>query len=217
MVARVSVRLHFRASRRVPVDVQVMIAPGKAGIQHRRPARQGGGRKPRAGAGGAACLRPVAAAQAGHRQSRAGRPAQGRQPLRPADRARPDGGARRHSGRCARRLCRARRTRRSTARSPPSPACCRPRSAPMRIGKGLICPADCGPEAAWAGEDIDILAPRSLIAHRQSFPRHAGAVAARAGHPQAAARQPARPCRHQGPGNAPSGRSKSPPPAATTC
>jgi magnesium chelatase family protein len=31
-------------------------------------------------------------------------------------------------------------------------------------GKGLICPAASGPEAAWAGADIDILAPRSLIA-----------------------------------------------------
>jgi magnesium chelatase family protein len=30
-------------------------------------------------------------------------------------------------------------------------------------GHGLICPEACGPEAAWAGSDIDILAPRSLI------------------------------------------------------
>jgi magnesium chelatase family protein len=30
-------------------------------------------------------------------------------------------------------------------------------------GHGLICPAPCGAEAAWAGRDIDILAPRSLI------------------------------------------------------
>ncbi len=28
---------------------------------------------------------------------------------------------------------------------------------------GLICPAECGPEAAWASADLDILAPRSLI------------------------------------------------------
>ena len=28
---------------------------------------------------------------------------------------------------------------------------------------GLICPAACGSEAAWAGSDIEILAPRSLI------------------------------------------------------
>jgi magnesium chelatase family protein len=30
-------------------------------------------------------------------------------------------------------------------------------------GHGLICPAASGPEAAWAGEGIEILAPRSLI------------------------------------------------------
>jgi len=30
-------------------------------------------------------------------------------------------------------------------------------------GHGLICPAACGSEAAWAGSDIEILAPRSLI------------------------------------------------------
>ncbi|MBU0583911.1 MAG: YifB family Mg chelatase-like AAA ATPase [Alphaproteobacteria bacterium] len=36
-------------------------------------------------------------------------------------------------------------------------------------GRGLICPADCGPEAAWAGAEIDILAPRSLIAIANHF------------------------------------------------
>ena len=30
-------------------------------------------------------------------------------------------------------------------------------------GHGLICPASCGAEAAWASGDLDILAPRSLI------------------------------------------------------
>jgi magnesium chelatase family protein len=35
--------------------------------------------------------------------------------------------------------------------------------------KGLICPAPCGPEAAWAGEGIDILAPASLIALANHF------------------------------------------------
>jgi magnesium chelatase family protein len=30
-------------------------------------------------------------------------------------------------------------------------------------GQGLICPAACGAEAAWASRDIEILAPRSLI------------------------------------------------------
>ncbi|HEY8381397.1 MAG TPA: YifB family Mg chelatase-like AAA ATPase [Microvirga sp.] len=30
-------------------------------------------------------------------------------------------------------------------------------------GHGLICPAACGPEAAWASGDMEVLAPRSLI------------------------------------------------------
>lgn len=37
------------------------------------------------------------------------------------------------------------------------------------LGKGLICPADSGAEAAWAGPDFDILAPRSLIALANHF------------------------------------------------
>lgn len=35
--------------------------------------------------------------------------------------------------------------------------------------RGLICPHASGPEAAWAGEDIEILAPRSLIAVANHF------------------------------------------------
>jgi magnesium chelatase family protein len=30
-------------------------------------------------------------------------------------------------------------------------------------GHGLICPAACGPEAAWASADLDVLAPQTLI------------------------------------------------------
>ena len=36
-------------------------------------------------------------------------------------------------------------------------------------GKGLICPHDCGAEAAWASGDMDILAPRSLIGLANHF------------------------------------------------
>ncbi len=36
-------------------------------------------------------------------------------------------------------------------------------------GLGLICPHDSGPEAAWAGADMEILAPRSLIAMANHF------------------------------------------------
>lgn len=35
-------------------------------------------------------------------------------------------------------------------------------AANMR-GQGLICPRSCGPEAAWASHDMDVIAPRSLI------------------------------------------------------
>ena len=83
-------------------------------------------------------------------------------------------------------------------------------------GKGLICPAASGPEAAWAGADIDITRAAQPDRHRQSFPRHAGAVAAasRASmrrhatcptSPTSRARRP------------PSGRSRWRRPAATTC
>ena len=37
------------------------------------------------------------------------------------------------------------------------------------LGKGLICPAGNGAEAAWAGGGLDILAPRSLIALANHF------------------------------------------------
>lgn len=36
-------------------------------------------------------------------------------------------------------------------------------------GRGLICPRACGAEAAWAGADIDIIAPHSLIAMANHF------------------------------------------------
>lgn len=37
------------------------------------------------------------------------------------------------------------------------------------MGRGLICPNSCGSEAAWASEDMDILAPHSLIAIANHF------------------------------------------------
>lgn len=36
--------------------------------------------------------------------------------------------------------------------------------AAMARDMGIICPAPSGPEAAWAGEDLDIIAPESLLA-----------------------------------------------------
>ncbi|CAN7162600.1 YifB family Mg chelatase-like AAA ATPase [Rhizobium sp. LjRoot30] len=37
------------------------------------------------------------------------------------------------------------------------------------VGKGLICPSESGAEAAWAGEGVELLAPRSLIALANHF------------------------------------------------
>ena len=37
------------------------------------------------------------------------------------------------------------------------------------LGRGLICPSPCGAEAAWAGEDMKIVAPVSLIALANQF------------------------------------------------
>lgn len=37
------------------------------------------------------------------------------------------------------------------------------------MGKGIICPAASGPEAAWADEDMQVLAPESLIALANHF------------------------------------------------
>ena len=67
------------------------------------------------------------------------------------------------------------------------------------LGKGLICPASSGAEAAWAGPEIDILGAAQPDRTRQSFSRHAGAVAARTGRPRQP-RKHARSRRYQGPG-----------------
>ncbi|HEX9904470.1 MAG TPA: YifB family Mg chelatase-like AAA ATPase [Propylenella sp.] len=37
------------------------------------------------------------------------------------------------------------------------------------LGRGLICPGASGPEAAWAGEDLPVIAPASLIALANHF------------------------------------------------
>jgi magnesium chelatase family protein len=62
--------------------------------------------------------------------------------------------------------------------------------------EGLICPAACGPEAAWASPEMEIVAPASLIQLANHFK---GSTS-----PTSRARR------------APSARSRSPPPADTT-
>ena len=77
----------FSGIEAVPVEVQVQISVRPAGLPGGRPAGQGGGRGARTGARGADRDGAGAAAEAGADQSGARRPAQGRQPFRPADRA----------------------------------------------------------------------------------------------------------------------------------
>jgi predicted ATPase with chaperone activity len=66
-------------------------------------------------------------------------------------------------------------------------------------GDGLICPATCGPEAAWASPEIEIIAAGSLIQLTNHFKGHAGLVAAAAEN-SGNERTAARPRRYQGPG-----------------
>jgi magnesium chelatase family protein len=79
-------------------------------------------------------------------------------------------------------------------------------------GEGLICPAKCGPEAAWASPEIEIVAAASLI-QLATLQGHPGAVAAATEDPGSGWRAP-RSVRHQRPGKrqarARSGRGRRP-------
>ncbi len=105
---------------------------------------------------------------------------------------------------------------RSTARSARVPGALPAAIGANAMGKGLICPAACGPEAAWAGEDVDMLAAPhllSLVNHfkgLQTLARPKPSLDARTG----AAAGPRATSRDR---RAPSARSRSPPPAGTTC
>ena len=83
-------------------------------------------------------------------------------------------------------------------------------------GEGLICPAACGPEAAWASPDMEIIAPASLIQLANHF--KGTQVLSR---PQPRIRETAgadaSTSRTSRARRAPSARSRSPPPAATIC
>jgi len=65
--------------------------------------------------------------------------------------------------------------------------------------EGLICPAACGPEAAWASPEMEIIAPSSHPTG-QPLQGHPGADPAEAWHPHRNSGRDARPRRHQGPG-----------------
>lgn len=82
--------------------------------------------------------------------------------------------------------------------------------------EGLICPAACGPEAAWASPEMEIIAPSSLIQLANHFKgtqvRRGPSPASRPRLPAQSSTSPTSRARR-----APSARSKSPPPAITTC
>ena len=83
-------------------------------------------------------------------------------------------------------------------------------------GEGLICPAACGPEAAWASPEMEIIAPASLIQLANHF--KGTQVLSR---PQPKVRELRGRARSILPTSrarrAPSARSRSPPPAVTIC
>ena len=193
-----------------------MIAPGKVGMQIVGLADKAVAESRERVQAALSCLGPVDAAQAHHRQSRAGRPAQGGQPLRSADRARPDGGAR---APCP------------PTRSPATSCSANCRSTARSRAVAGALPAAIGANALRPRADL----PRGLRARgglggrrhrhpraaqpdraRQPFPRHPGAGASRGRHPRRRrATCPTSPTSRAR--RAPSGRSRSPPPAATIC
>ena len=180
------------------VEVQVQLTSGVPKFTIVGLARQGRRRKPRAGPRRARRDRPRASAQGHHRQPLAGRPAQGRLALRPADRAR---ACSRRSARPTPRRCRIMSRSAScasTGGSPPRRACCSPRSTPRRSDKGLICPAAQGSEASWAGE-LDVIAAPDLLALLAHLKGTSAGRRAAAGRGRAARRRP-RPRPGQGPG-----------------
>ncbi len=154
--------------------------------------------QPRTRACGARRLGAGAAGPAHHRQPRARRRAEGRQSLRSADRARPDGGDRRYPERCAIRLHGAGRAR--------------PRRLDRR-GRGRAAGRDRRQRARGGSHLPRRLRRRSRLGEpgngdrrrrvthpaRQSFPRHAGARPPTAEDPRGR-RRAGRPQGHQGPG-----------------
>ena len=86
----------------------------------------------------------------------------------------------------------------------------------QRHGQGPHLPAACGPEAAWAGEDVDILAAPHLLSLVNHF-KGLQTLARPKPNLERAASVAARPARRARARRAPSARSRSRPPAATTC
>jgi magnesium chelatase family protein len=184
MFARVTT-VAFEGIEARAVDVQIQIGPGlpaftivglpdKAVAESRERWRA---ERHRAGA----------AAQAHHRQSRPRRPAERGQSLRPAHRARADGGDRRIARDAIEGFCALGEL--SLDGSIATVAGALPAAIGANaLGKGLICPASCGAEAAWAAADMSILAPQDLCSSSITS-RDCKACAVRSRRPTRAMRQ----------------------------
>ena len=213
MVATVATVAYLGLEARA-VEVQVQLSSGLPRFIIVGLARQGGRRKPRAGARRAGRDRPRASAQADHGQPVARRPAQGRLAFRPADRARPAGGDRRD--RC-RDACRIMSRSASCASTGGSRLAGRAaRGAPrLGAGQGADLPGGAGQRGGLG---------RAARSARRARP--AGAARASQGHGVAARRRrwprPSRPMagptsRRSRGRRSPSARSRSPRPAGTIC
>ena len=201
-------------------------APGQrpAELHARRPGRHRGQGGARARARGAAEQRArLPAQQAHHRQPRAGRPAEGVGPLRPADRAR-------HPGRAAGSSTRRASPRFEFAGELSLAGDLRPVRGALAMGLALrrtrraarrwCCRRPAPSEAALVDGLADPRrAPPARRGARAAAGDEAGGRACRGAAPQPPAGAPrrARPARREGPGAAPSARSRSPRPAATAC
>ena len=216
MVARVST-VAFQGIEAVPVDVQVQFSSGVVAFTVVGLAGQGGGRKPRAGPGGAPCLRdsPFRARRITVNMAPADLPKEGSHfdlpialGLLAAMGVLPHDLLGRYLvlGELALDGVDQRRWR----------APCRRRLPPTPAASASSARKACGPEAAWAGDELDILAPRQSDPARQSCEGHPAPVAAVA----AASPMTPPPSPTSGTSRArkpPSGRSRWPPPAAIIC
>ena len=202
------------SASRPPVEVQVRITPGRS-LRHRRAAGQGGGRKLRARAQRAARRRPRPALQARDGEPGAGRPAEGRQPVRPADPARHDGG---DGGRRARRGRRLRGDRRTGARrlDPRRARRAARRHRRQRHGQGADLSGGLRTRGGVGRRRRRHPGGAASALARQSLQGAADAGAAEAG-PRARSRRRCPTSPTSKVRRAPSGRSRSPPRAGTTC
>ena len=197
MVQRVST-VAFEGIEARAVDVQVQVAPGHAGLQHRRPARQGGvGGRERVRAALIASGLALPARRITVNLAPADLPKEGSHYDLPIALGLMAAiGAIPHDALAGFTVLGELGLDGSIA---PVAGVLPAAIGANARGEGLICPAACGPEAAWASPEIEIVAPRSLIQLANHF--KGTQVLSR---PQPKIREAEAPlldlARHQGPG-----------------